>query len=110
MSLLSIGELEGNTTVISHYDRRHVIVGTGTSAVSVSTGAGPHITLHEKVFCVLDFGGINLSKPVHAQSFSPRHLSALTLNLRTYDQWTNTFVPYSGSRVGLWFKLTTDDC
>ncbi len=92
--LMTIGEIEGNTTAISHY---------------TSTGAGPRTTLHEKVFCVL--GDSNyLHTPVHAQSFSPRHLSALTLHLRTYDKWTNTFVPYSGSRVGLWFKLTTDDC
>ena len=93
--LMTIGEIEGNTTAISHY---------------TSTGAGPRTTLHEKVFCVLDIGDLGLSKPIHAQSFSPRHLSALTLNLRTYNQFTNVFEPYSGSRVGLWFKLTTDDC
>ena len=88
--LLSIDEVEGNTTAISH----------------VSTGS----TLREKVFCVLDSGFPNLHKPVHTQNFSPRHLSALTLHLRAYNQFTSTFVPYSGSKVGLWFKLTTDDC
>ena len=96
-AFLSIDEVEGNTTAISHY---------------TSTGAGPRTTLHEKVFCVLDVGGDypNLHKPVHTQNFSPRHLSALTLHLRAYNQFTSTFVPYSGSKVGLWFKLTTDDC
>lgn len=91
MPFLSIDEIEGNTTVISR--------------------AGPRTTWHEKVFCVLDLGSVpNQSKPVHTQSFSPRHISALTLNLRVFDQFTNTFEPYSGSNIGLWLKLTTDDC
>lgn len=87
--LLSIDEVEGNTTAISH----------------VRTGS----TLREKVFCVLD-GNLNYDRPVHTQSFNPRHLSALTLNLRTYDATKNVYTNYSGQKVGLWFKLTTDDC
>ena len=87
--LLSIDEVEGNTTAISH----------------VSTGS----TLREKVFCVLD-GNLNYDRPVHTQSFNPRHLSALTLNLRTYNATQNVYTNYSGQKVGLWFKLTTDDC
>jgi hypothetical protein len=94
---LSIGEVDGNTTAISHY--------TGN-------GAGPRATLHEKVYCVLRLPNLGASwgSPIHTQSFSPRHLSALTLHLRTYDQWTNTYVDYTGPNVGLWFKLITDDC
>ena len=90
--LLSIDEVEGNTTAISH----------------VSIG-GPVSTLREKVFCVLD-GSLNYDRPVHTQSFNPRHLSALTLQLRTYDATQNVYTNYSGQKVGLWFKLTTDDC
>ena len=88
--LLSIDEIEGNTTAISH---------------NVNT------TLREKVFCVL--GSSNyLHTPVHTQSFNPRHLSALTLKLRTYNPTTNTYVDYPATspKVGLWFKLVTDDC
>ena len=94
---LSIGEVDGNTTAISHY---------------TSNGAGPRSTLHEKVYCVLRLPNLGSSwgSPIHTQSFSPRHLSALTLHLRTYDQWTNTYVDYTGPNVGLWFKLITDDC
>ena len=86
--LLSIDEVEGNTTAISHH-----------------TGS----TLREKVFCVLD-GNLNYDRPVHTQSFNPRHFSALTLRLRTYDPTLNVYTNYTGEKVGLWFKLTTDDC
>lgn len=35
----------------------------------------------------------------------------LTFQIRAYDPITNTYVPYSGvANIGLWFKLTTDDC
>jgi hypothetical protein len=94
--LLSIDEVEGNTTAISHH---------------ASVGAGPLTTLRENVYCVL--GASNyLHTPVHTQSFNPRHLSALTLKLRTYNPATNTYVDYPANspKVGLWFKLVTDDC
>lgn len=91
---LSIAEVEGNTTVISEY-----------------VGAGPRTTLHENVFCVLSASN-PIHLPVHTQSFSPRHLSALTLQLRNYDPTTNTYenYPATSPKIGLWFKLITDDC
>jgi hypothetical protein len=105
---LSIDEVDGNTVAISHHR---------------SVGAGPVTTLREKVFCVL---GANDYKhvPVHTQSFNPRHLTALTLKLRTYNPTTNTYVDYPATttstatppvttnspKIGLWFKLVTDDC
>lgn len=92
--LLSIAEVDGNTTAISHHD---------------SVGAGPRSTLHEKVFCVLSASN-PIREPVHTQSFNPRHISALTLQLRKYDPTLNVYTNYTGQKVGLWFKLTTDDC
>jgi hypothetical protein len=93
---LSIDEVDGNTVAISHH---------------TSVGAGPVTTLQEKVFCVLGANDYRHT-PVHTQSFSPRHLSALTLKLRTYNPTTNTYVAYPATspKVGLWFKLVTNDC
>jgi hypothetical protein len=95
---LSIDEIEGNTVVISHH---------------TSVGAGPVTTLQEKVFCVLGANNYRHT-PVHTQSFSPRHLSKLTLHLRTYNAVTNTYnllpATTNSSKIGLWFKLVTDDC
>ena len=94
--LLSIAEVDGNTTAISHH--------------TPSTGVGgPRSTLHEKVFCVLSASN-PIRDPVHTQSFNPRHMSALTLQLRTYNPTLNVYTNYTGQKVGLWFKLTTDDC
>ena len=53
---------------------------------------------------------MNLERIVHTQSFNPRHISALTLQLRTYNPTLNVYTNYTGQKVGLWFKLTTDDC
>ena len=94
--LLSIDEIEGNTTAISQH-----IPSTGVG--------GPRTTLREKVYCVLGANNY-LHTPVHTQSFNPRHISALTLQLRTYNPTLNVYTNYTGQKVGLWFKLTTDDC
>ena len=105
---LSIDEIEGNTVAISHH---------------TSVGAGPVTTLQEKVFCVLGANDYRHT-PVHTQSFSPRHLSSLTLQLRKYNAVTNTYDLYPATttstatppvttnnpKIGLWFKLVTDDC
>jgi hypothetical protein len=93
---LSIAEIDGNTTAISEH---------------VSTGAGPRTTLHENVFCVLSASN-PIHQPFHTQTFSPRHMSSLTLQLRTYNPATNTYenYPSTSPKIGLWFKLVTDDC
>lgn len=97
--LLGIDEIEGNTTAIVH------------KVIS------PHNeTLREKVFCALGQQG-NVYSPVHTDTFTPRHLSALTLTLRQYDSATGTFKPYPATnsagannpKVGLWFKIQTLD-
>jgi hypothetical protein len=95
--LLTIEEIEGNLTAISHH---------------TSVKSGPVTTLREKVFCVL---GPNqpqqIYSPVHTQHFNSRHLSMLTLQIRAYSRKTNTYVPYwDQPKIGLWFKLYTDDC
>jgi hypothetical protein len=66
----------------------------------------------ERVYTVHADVSNYLHTPVHTQSFNPRHLSALTLKLRTYNPATNTYVDYptNSPKVGLWFKLVTDDC
>ena len=97
--LLGIDEIEGNTTAIVH------------------KVVAPHNeTLREKTFCVL--GQLrNVHTPVHTDTFTPRHLSALTLTLRQYDSATGTFKPYPATnsagannpKVGLWFKIQTMD-
>ena len=80
--LLSIDEIEGNTTAISQH-----IPSTGVG--------GPRTTLREKVYCVLGANNY-LHTPVHTQSFNPRHISALTLQLRSLPltrftaRWTST--------------------
>ena len=95
--LLTIEEIEGNVTAISHH---------------VSVNAGPVTTLREKVFCVLGTNHPVLTySPVHTYHFNSRHLSMLTLQIRAYDPMSNTYVPYSGpAKIGLWIKLFTDDC
>ena len=39
-------------------------------------------------------------------------MSSLTLQLRTYNPATNTYenYPSTSPKIGLWFKLVTDDC
>ena len=89
--LLSINEIEGNTTAIQYTKQKTI--------------------LREKVFAVLNNDTMpNMLHPVHAQSITPRHISALTIELRTYDHELNAYVDYTGSKVALWFKITTDDC
>ena len=89
-ALLSIDEVEGNMTSVDDTN------------------------LREKVFCVLGdllYGSVHNYTPVHTQTFTnPQFLSALTLKLRTYDRLQKIFVAFKDGRVGLWFKLTTDDC
>ena len=88
--LLSIDEVEGNTTTIVHNATE---------------------TLREKVFCVL--GTLEyVHTPIHTHTFTPRHLSSMTVTLRTYDTATGTFKPVATNtaKVGLWFKIQTEDC
>ena len=101
--LLGIDEIEGNTTVIVHK-----VVAPPLPPINE--------TLREKTFCVL--GQLrNVHTPVHTNTFTPRHLSALTLTLRQYDSATGTFKPYPATnsagannpKVGLWFKIQTLD-
>ena len=68
-------------------------------------------TLREKVFCVLGTLGY-VHTPIHTHTFTPRHLSAMTVSLRKYDPTTGTFKPVATttSKVGLWFKIQTEDC
>ena len=89
--LLSIDEVEGNTTTIVHNATEQ--------------------TLREKVFCVLGTLGY-VHTPIHTHTFTPRHLSSMTLTLRTYHTATGTFKPVSTdtAKVGLWFKIQTEDC
>ena len=89
--LLSIDEVEGNTTTIVHNATQH--------------------TLREKVFCVLGTLGY-VHTPIHTHTFTPRHLSAMTVSLRKYDPTTGTFKPVATTtaKVGLWFKIQTEDC
>ena len=94
--LLSIDEVEGNTTTIVH---------------NLGTDTNPHnVTLREKVFCVLGTLGY-VHTPIHTHTFTPRHLSALTVSLRKYDSATGTFKPVNTAtaKVGLWFKIRTED-
>jgi hypothetical protein len=94
--LLTIDEIEGNVTAISHH---------------ASVNAGPVTTLREKVFCVLGVNHPSLYSPVHTYHFNSRHLSMLTLQIRAYDPISNTYVPYSGpAKIGLFIKLFTEDC
>ena len=87
--LLSIDEVEGNTTTIVHN--------------------ATHQTLREKVFCVLSsFGYVHT--PIHTHVFTPRHLSTMTVTLRKYDPEADTFKPVKSSEAGLWFKIQTEDC
>ena len=107
-TLLNIDEIEGNMTTIVHN--------------------ATHESLREKVFYVLSNYG-NVHTPIHTQTFTPRHLSALTVTLRRYDAATGTFTSgddTSGDtcgddnssdepivnppKVGLWFKIQTEDC
>jgi hypothetical protein len=95
--LLGIDEIEGNTTVIVHK-----VVAPPLPPINE--------TLREKTFCVL--GQLkNINTPVHSDTFTPRHLSALTLTLRQYDSVTGTFTPAGANdpKVGLWFKIQTLD-
>jgi hypothetical protein len=89
--LLSIDEVEGNTTTIVHNTTQQ--------------------TLREKVFCVLGTLGY-VHTPIHTHTFTPRHLSAMTVTMRKYDPASGTFKPLAAdtSRVGLWFKIQTEDC
>lgn len=89
--LLSIDEVEGNTTTIVHNATQQ--------------------TLREKVFCVLGTLGY-VHTPIHTHTFTPRHLSAMTVTLRKYDPATGTFKPVASTtaKVGLWFKIQTEDC
>ena len=84
--LLSIDEVEGDMTSF------------GDSKV------------REKVFCVLGDHQYQNYTPVHTQSINPRPLPKLTLKLRVYNRVDRTFEDYDSYRVGLWFKLTTEDC
>jgi hypothetical protein len=95
---LSIAEIDGNTSVIS--------VPTG------SRFATQNSALQEKVFCVLTEGNTLRTQPVHTQTFNPRHISTLTLNLRSYNPVTNTYEDYptTSPKVGLCFKIVTADC
>ena len=88
-TFLSIDEIEGNFTIIVYNNQTHQ-------------------TLREKVFCVL--GNPTNHQPVHTLPFNPRHISSLTLQLRKYNKQTNTYEKYIGPKVGLWFKIVTDDC
>jgi hypothetical protein len=99
-TLLNIDEIEGNMTTIVHN--------------------ATHESLREKVFYVLSNYG-NVHTPIHTQTFTPRHLSALTVTLRRYDAATGTFEPETFEpidaprpplppKVGLWFKIQTEDC
>jgi hypothetical protein len=89
--LLSIDEVEGNTTTIVHNATQQ--------------------TLREKVFCVLGTLGY-VHTPIHTHNFTPRHLSSMTVTLRKYDTASGTFKPVAidTSKVGLWFKIQTEDC
>lgn len=96
--LLSIDEVEGKMTAISHYK---------------SVGSGPVTTLREKVFCVLGTNHPALSySPVQSLKFTPKHLSALTINIRIYDEQRNIYKPLDANHaeIGLWFKLTLTQC
>lgn len=95
--LLTIQEIEGDVTAISHHE---------------SVNTGPVTTLREKVFCVLGTNHPKLTySPVHTYHFTSRHMSMLTFQIRAYDRMANTYTPYSGaSKIGLWIKLFTDDC
>jgi len=97
-TLLNIDEIEGNMTTIVHN--------------------ATHESLREKVFYVLSNYG-KVHTPIHTQTFTPRHLSALTVTLRRYDAATGTFKPIVNvfppppplpPKVGLWFKIQTEDC
>ena len=100
--LLSIDEVEGNTTTIVHNPQivQNAIVHSTTQQ-----------TLREKVFCVLGTLGY-VHTPIHTHVFTPRHLSSMTVTLRKYDPASGTFKPVAidTSKVGLWFKIQTEDC
>ena len=87
--LLSIKEVEGNTTT--------VVLSTQEQ-------------IREKVFCVLGAWGY-CHTPIHTQAFTPRHLPAITVTLRRYDPNTKMFLPLANTnaKVGLWFKIHTED-
>jgi hypothetical protein len=104
--LLSIDEVEGNTTTIVH-NPQIVLNGNVTTIVHNTTQQ----TLREKVFCVLGTLGY-VHTPIHTHTFTPRHLSAMTVTMRKYDPASGTFKPLAAdtSRVGLWFKIQTEDC
>ena len=75
--LLTIDEIEGKMTAISHY---------------TSVGSGPVTTLREKVFCVLGTNHPAISySPVQSLKFTPKHLSALTINIRMYEAQRNIY-------------------
>lgn len=96
--LLSIDEVEGRTTAISHY---------------TSVGSGPVTTLREKVFCVLGTNHPAISySPVQSLKFTPKHISALTINIRIYEAQRNIYRPLDANhaKIGLWFKLTLHKC
>jgi hypothetical protein len=104
--LLSIDEVEGNTTTIVH-NPQIVLNGNTTTIVHNTTQQ----TLREKVFCVLGTLGY-VHTPIHTHVFTPRHLSSMTVTLRKYDPASGTFKPVATdtSKVGLWFKIQTEDC
>ena len=96
--LLTIDEVEGRMTAISHYK---------------SVGSGPVTTLREKVFCVLGMNHPAISySPVQSLKFAPKHLSSLTVNIRNYEAQTNIYKPLDANhaKIGLWFKLTLTQC
>ena len=94
--LLSIDEIEGNTTAIT---------------IQQPNGSGPVTTLREMVFCALSTNyPTQIYSPIHSCSFTSKHLSALTINIRQFDQATKTYTPYTSSPIALWFKLTVAKC
>jgi len=101
--LLSIDEVEGNMTTIVHNPQ---IMQNGAVVHSTTQQ-----TLREKVFCVLGSLGY-VHTPIHTHTFTPRHLSAMTVTMRKYDPASRTFKPLEAntSKVGLWFKIQTEDC
>lgn len=94
--LLSIDEIEGNTTAIT---------------IQQPFGSGPVTTLREKVFCALSTNyPTQIYSPLHSCSFTSKHLSALTINIRQFSNSTNTYKPFTSSSIALWFKLTVAKC
>ena len=94
--LLSIDEIEGNTTAITFQQ---------------PNGPGPVTTLREKVFCALSTNyPSQIYSPLHSCSFTPKHLSALTINSRQFKHNTNTYERFIAAPIALWFKLKVSKC